>query len=115
MSEIILPEENLSSDVLENKDAVVAEPVNVEAFKQIFFIRDDEEIILAENQASLQKLLDAMNASRGKKIFFFLVRFPFDQLVKLGFAFGRDFLDGLEFLSEVHGMPFHPYPLVKEM
>ncbi len=31
MSEIILPEENLSSDVLENKDAVVAEPVNVEA------------------------------------------------------------------------------------
>ena len=30
MSEIILPEENLSSDVLENKDAVVAEPVNVE-------------------------------------------------------------------------------------
>ena len=31
MSEIILPEENLSSDVLENKDAVVAEPVTVEA------------------------------------------------------------------------------------
>ena len=30
MSEIILPEENLSSDVLENKDAVVAEPVTVE-------------------------------------------------------------------------------------
>ena len=30
MSEIILPEENLSSDVLENKDAVVAEPVKVE-------------------------------------------------------------------------------------
>ena len=30
MSEIILPEENLSSDVLENKDAVVAEPVVVE-------------------------------------------------------------------------------------
>ena len=30
MSEIILPEENLSSDVLENKDAVVAEPVAVE-------------------------------------------------------------------------------------
>ena len=30
MSEIILPEEKLSSDVLENKDAVVAEPVTVE-------------------------------------------------------------------------------------
>ena len=30
MSEIIIPEENLSSDVLENKDAVVAEPVAVE-------------------------------------------------------------------------------------
>ena len=30
MSEIILPEENLSSDVLENKDAVVAEPVTPE-------------------------------------------------------------------------------------
>ena len=30
MSEIILPEEKLSSDVLENKDAVVAEPVAVE-------------------------------------------------------------------------------------
>ena len=30
MSEIIIPEENLSSDVLENKDAVAAEPVTVE-------------------------------------------------------------------------------------
>ena len=30
MSEIIIPEENLSSDVLENKDAVVAEPVTAE-------------------------------------------------------------------------------------
>ena len=106
---------NLSAMMSGKTRAFFIEPVNVEAFKQIFFIRDDEEIILAENQASLQKLLDAMNASRGKKIFFFLVRFPFDQLVKLGFAFGRDFLDGLEFLSEVHGMPFHPYPLVKEM
>ena len=30
MSEIIIPEENLSSDVLENKDAVAAEPVTTE-------------------------------------------------------------------------------------
>ena len=30
MSEIIIPEENLSSDVLENKDAVAAEPVTAE-------------------------------------------------------------------------------------
>ena len=91
-------------------------PQNVEATKKIFSIRDDEEIILADNPNSLQKLIDAMKLSEGKKIFFILTPgFPFQVLTQAGFVYGRDFLNGFIFLSEAHGMPLDSYPLVKAM
>ena len=91
-------------------------PQNREAIKKIFFIRDDEEIIPAENQESLKKLLDAMKSSRGKKVFFImLANFPFNVLIKEGFLAGKDFVNGFEFLSEAHGVPLNSYPLIKAM
>ena len=91
-------------------------PQNVDATKKIFSIRDDEEIILAENQTSLQRLVDAMNSSRGKKVFFILAPgFPFQMLIQAGFVYGRDFLSGIEFLSEAHGVPLNSYEFVKAM
>ena len=91
---------NLSAMMSGKTRAFFIEPVNVEAFKQIFFIRDDEEIILAENHASLQKLLDAMNASRGKKIFFAVIpNFPFKVLEGAGFIRGKNIFNGYDFIS----------------
>ena len=91
-------------------------PANVDALKKIFLVRDDEEIILAENQSSLQKLIDVMKKSRGKKIFFILLQFfPFQALIQAGFEPGRDFLNGYDFLSAAHGLPLNSYQLIKAM
>ncbi len=91
-------------------------PHNVEATKEIFSIRDDEDLILAENQASLQKLIDAMKLSQGKKIFFIMLpNFPFAALTQAGFVYGKDFLNGLEFLSEANGLPLNSYPLIQAL
>ena len=96
--------------------AFFAAPANVDALKKIFLVRDDEEILLAENQASLQKLIDAMNSSRGKKVFFILLPyFPFQVLTAAGFVFGRDFFNGFEFLSAANGVPLNSYPLLHAM
>ncbi|MBE8953799.1 MAG: glycosyltransferase family 8 protein [Quinella sp. 1Q7] len=90
--------------------------VNVDAARQIFYIRPDEEIIAADNQASLQNLLNTMNASRGKKIFFICVpKFPFGALTQAGFTFAKDFVNGLDFMSEAHGVPLNSYPLIQAM
>ena len=91
-------------------------PANVDALKKIFRIRDDEEIFLAENQSSLQKLIDAMKKSRGKKVFFILMLgFPFQALTEAGFVFGKDFFNVIEFLSEANGLPFFSHPFLKAM
>ena len=91
-------------------------PANLDALKNIFLVRDDEEILLAENQSSLQKLIDAMNSSRGKKVFIILLPyFPFRALTEAGFVHGRDFLNGFESLSAAHGLPLDSYQFIKAM
>ena len=96
--------------------AFFAVPNDVNTIRQIFYVRPDEEIIPAEGQASFQKLINAMNASRGKKIFFICVpNFPLGILTQLGFVAGKDFVNGLDFLSEAHGVPLNPYPLIQAM
>ena len=91
-------------------------PPNVEATKKIFSVHDNEEIILADNQESIKKLIDAMKLSAGKKVFFILVPgFPFQALIQAGFVYGRDFLNGMDFLSEAHGAPLDSYRLIKAM
>ena len=91
-------------------------PNNRDAVKKIFSVRDGEQIILAENNKSLKKLLDAMKNSRGKKVFFVMLpNFPFDVLIKEGFKSGVDFVNGFEFLSEAHGVPLNSYQFIKAM
>ena len=91
-------------------------PNDVGWLKNFFSIRDDEEIILAENQESLNKLLDAMNASRGKKVFFIMLpKFPFQILTQAGFAEDKDFMNGLDFFSEAQNFPMSPWPLIQAM
>ena len=107
---------NISAIVSNKARAFFAEPNNVDAIKRVFSIRKDEEIIRAENQQSVEKLLKAMKKSRGKKVFFIMLPFfPFDALTNAGFEFGKDFVNGLEFLSETHGMPLNSYDIIKNM
>ena len=91
-------------------------PNNRDAIKKFFSIRKDEEIILAENQDSLKKLLNAMKKSRGKKLFFIMsLNFPFASLTQAGFEHGKDFVNVFEFLSEAHGLPLNSFQLLKAM
>ena len=84
--------------------------------KKIFSISDVEEIVLAENENSVQKLIDVMKNSRGKCLFFITVKnFPFNYLTKEGFAQNKDFLKAWELLSAANGEPFDSHPLVKTL
>ena len=89
---------------------------NVDAVKNYFSVRDDEQIIRAESKNSLKKLLDAMKKSRGKKVFFIVLPdFPYQVLIDAGFKPGVDFVNGMEFLSEAQGVPLNSYELIKAM
>ena len=111
----------ISANISGKTRAFFIEPSKVAAMKKTFSIGKDELIIPAENESSVQKLLDAMKASKGKCVFFIMTKeflnkgFPFDTLKKAGFSEGKDFLKGWELLSESQGEPFTSYPLVMSM
>ena len=107
---------NLSAMMSGKTRAFFTLPRDIDGLKKFFSIRDDEEIILAENQTSLQKLLDAMKKSQGKKVFFIMLpNFPFQALIQAGFVPNRDFVNGLEFLSEAQGLPLNSYQFINAM
>ena len=65
-----------------------------------FSVRSDEEIIVVPDGMPLQKLIDVMNKSRGKKIFFAVIpNFPFHLLEGAGFILGKNIFNGYDFLS----------------
>ena len=91
-------------------------PQFVGLVRKVFSVRDDEEIILAENQESLQKLINAMQRSQGKKVFFIVINaFPFEVLAEAGFVYGRDFMNGITFFSEEDGAFINSYEIIKTL
>lgn len=89
---------------------------DVDSIKQIFSVRDDEEVIIADKYIPRQEVFESMNASRGKKFFFiFMPDFPFVNFEKMGFVKGTDFVDGFTFLPEVYGIPLDSHRLLKAM
>lgn len=107
---------NMSTILRDRRRVFFVNPQNADWLKKNFSVRNDEEIILADKQDSLKKLLDAMKKARGKKIFFIVVpNFPFGVLAKEGFIFGKDFVNGFDFLSEAQGVPSNYHALVKAM
>lgn len=100
----------------DRKRVFFVDPQNRDSIRKIFSVSNDEEIITAENQSSMKKLLDAMKKARGKKIFFIVMpNFPFSALTKEGFVFGKDFVNGLDFLTEAQGVPPNSHALIKAM
>ena len=96
-------------------------PMKIESMKKFFSIRDDELIIPAENEDSLQKLIDAMKVYQGKCVFFIMTKkflkkkFPLDLLTENGFALNKDFVRGWEFLSGAYGNKLNSFPLIQAM
>ena len=82
---------------------------DVNALKNIFQINSNEKIILADSPNSLKILVDTMRNSKGKQVAFLVIN-EFQEtalfLTNLGFTFGKDFLNGIEFLSDAEEVPF---------
>ena len=89
---------------------------DVDAIKKLFAVRADEEMLIVERDTSRQEIFERMNASLGKKIFFvFVPNFPFVNFEKLGFVYGRDFINGLDLLSGSQSLLVNSYLLLKEL
>ena len=120
-NELLTGTAKLSAIVSGKTRAFFVEPSRIEAMKKFFLIRDDEKIIPAENEDSINKLIDAMKASQDKFVFFIMTPrflnkdFPFDLLTKEGFAVDKDFVRGWVFLTDAYGNPFNSYPLIRAM
>lgn len=81
-----------------------------------FLIQSDDEVILISPDSSLEKLIEIMNITRGKKIFFIMAEdFPFDVLEEAGFVNGINFLDCFDFLPHSQEEPLNSYPLIQAM
>ena len=107
---------NISAMMSGKTRAFFTTPDNVDAIKEIFSIRKDESIILAESEQSFKKLIDSMKKAKGKKIFFIVLpNFLFKILTDENFVPGKDFVNGFEFLSEAQGLPLNSYPFVLAM
>ena len=113
---------NISVNMAGKSRAFFVAPNQLAAVKKIFAIRPDELVIIAENDGSLKKLLDAMKTSRGEKFFFIMTEFlqnknfPFDRLTREGFMLNRDFIAGWLLLSVGKGgKPYNSYQLIKVM
>ena len=107
---------NVSAAMSGKTRAFFTVPQFVGLVRKVFSVRDDEEIILAENQESLQKLINAMQRSQGKKVFFIVINaFPFEVLAEAGFVYGRDFMNGITFFSEEDGAFINSYEIIKTL
>ena len=88
------------------------------SIRKKFFIRDDEEIILADKEESLPNLVYSMAKAQGRKIFFIVVpnfEALSDLLKQLDFIPERDFINGKLFLMTAVESKFNSFLLVKEM
>lgn len=71
----------------------------VDRIKKLFYVRDDEDFLPLVDMNSFSKLADAMEKSRGTKIWFIFLP-PHDdwreQLTKINFVENKDFIDATE-------------------
>ena len=81
---------------------VVDENEDVNWLEKTYSIRDEEDIVIVDKdeEDSLHKLIEFMNADRAKKIFFIKVSNTFiDSLKAAGFVEGKDFFNHYDLFS----------------
>ncbi|MBQ4404637.1 MAG: hypothetical protein II857_09535 [Selenomonadaceae bacterium] len=107
---------NLSAAVSGKTRTFVAMEDDINTFFENIPVRNDEEVIAVKSDLPLQKLIDIMNASRGKKIFFIMLpNFPFNILQQAGFLHGGDFVDAYNLLTKADILRIDSYTLLKKM
>ena len=95
----------LSAAISGKKRAFFVMPNDIETAKKILKISDDEEIIRAESNESIEKLIDKMKKSNGKKIYITVISTPgFDEfLTRAGFVAGKDFINAMTLIPDSYG------------
>ena len=107
---------NLSSTLRDKARAFMVLEKDLNSLVENFSVRNDEEILLIAVGTHVQKIIAEINSARNEKIFFVMLPdFPFNALTKAGFVPNKDFVNGLDFLSEVQGVPLNSYPLIQAM
>ncbi|MBR4152461.1 MAG: hypothetical protein IKT98_05825 [Selenomonadaceae bacterium] len=71
---------------------VVNKKSNKDWIKKTYALKEDEGIFTYEDENSIQELIDEMNDSRDKKIFFIRQTGLIESLKKAGFVEGKDFI-----------------------
>ncbi|MBR5913815.1 MAG: hypothetical protein IKZ58_05595 [Selenomonadaceae bacterium] len=93
-------------------------PANtLDIVKIVFKIKEYEDII-QENQESYNDLLESMESSRDKKVFFILFEDYYklrEILIQAGFVEGCDFINAMMFLPDTNGVELNTYELVRNM
>ena len=101
--------------------AFFVEPENLKAATNFFSIKDYEEIIPAEDETSLKKLIDTMKICKGICVFFIMTEkflkkdFPFERLTKEGFEEEKDFFKGWTFTAKTRSASFDSYSIINAM
>ena len=107
---------NLSAAMSEKTRAFFVLKSDLNKLVEKFSVKSGEDILIVEPGAPLQNLIDLIKTSRDEKFFFIMLpNFPFQILIQEGLVKGKDFLNGVEFLSEAHGVPLNSYEFVKAM
>ena len=104
--------QQLSSILARKQRAFFIEKQVVNAMKKIFGIVAGEELIEGGDPDSVERLVKAMRASRGKKFFFIMVT----NFKPLNDRLVTDYINGRNFLSERQGgMSVNSYEFIKRM
>ena len=94
---------------------------NIDAVKNIFAVQDGEEILTLSPDNSIKNLIDSMTEARGNSIFFLVIfrdeiyNQVKDILKKFEFIENQDFINGKDFLSEIHGVPLNSWEMIKNL
>ena len=101
--------------------AFYVSPQNFVGVKNIFGVQKSEEIIFADSDESIKKLIKSLRKSKHKKVFFMMLESPEilkivgNELLKAGFKENQDFINAVNFLSDIHGVPFNSFTLINAM
>ena len=111
--------QQMSSILTQKRRAFFIETQVIAAMKKFFGVIDGEEIIDAKQSGAIEKLIKAMRASQGKKIYFILVtniKPLHERLTREGFKYGADYVNARNFLAENQGgTPMNSYEFIKNM
>lgn len=120
MRQIYIERQNFAIDIAkilgEKRRAFFVTSRNVDGLKELFDVKDSEQIIVDDEPDAIQKLITAIKKSRGKKVFMMMIDNFGEVSLKLAqeeLKIGEDFLDIKAFLHDGHGVPLPAFTLIK--